>query len=89
MKHQHKQSCNELLGSISEYVDGSLRAELCRELERHLSECDDCRVVVNTLKKTIDLYQTEAPRADLPADVRQRLYKSLQLDDLLHTHESA
>ncbi|MFZ5879926.1 MAG: anti-sigma factor family protein [Chloroflexota bacterium] len=85
MKHQHKQECNELLGSISDYVDGSLREELCRELERHLSECDDCRVVVDTMKKTIDLYQTETVREGLPADVRQRLFKSLHLDDLLHS----
>lgn len=84
MKHQHKQECNELLGTISEYMDGSLRDELCRELERHLSECDDCRVVVDTMKKTIDLYQTETAREGLPADVRRRLFKSLQLDDLLH-----
>ncbi len=85
MKHQHKQECNELLGSISEYVDGSLREELCRELEQHLSECEDCRVVVNTMKKTIELYQTDAPNDGLPADVRQRLYKTLHLDDLPHT----
>ena len=85
MKHQHKQECNELLGSISEYVDGSLREELCRELEQNLSECEDCRVVVNTMKKTIELYQTDAPKGGLPADVRQRLYKTLHLDDLLHT----
>ncbi|MBI3175547.1 MAG: zf-HC2 domain-containing protein [Chloroflexi bacterium] len=85
MRHQHKQECNELLGSISEYVDGSLHEELCRELEHHLSECEDCRVVVNTMKKTIELYQTDAPKDGLPVDVRQRLYKTLHLDDLLHT----
>ena len=85
MKHQHEHECSDLLGSISEYVDGSLREELCRELEQHLSECEDCRVVVNTMKKTIELYQTDAPKDGLPADVRQRLYKSLHLEDLPHT----
>lgn len=83
MKHQHKQECRELLGAISDYVDGSLQDELCRELERHLSDCDDCRVVVNTLKKTIDLYQTDSAQETVPSEVRQRLYKSLRLDDLL------
>jgi anti-sigma factor RsiW len=83
VKHQHKQDCCELLGVISDYVDGSLQDELCRELERHLSDCDDCRVVVNTLKKTIDLYQTDSAQETVPSEVRQRLYKSLRLDDLL------
>jgi anti-sigma factor RsiW len=85
VKHQHKQECRELLGTISDYVDGSLQDELCRELERHLSECDDCRVVVNTFKKTIDLYQTDLAQETVPSEVRQRLYKSLHLDDLLHS----
>ena len=85
MKHQHKykQDCRELLGSISDYIDGALQDDLCRELERHLSECDDCRVVVDTFKKTIELYHTDSTQA-VPADVRQRLFKSLHLDDLLH-----
>ena len=84
MMHKHDQDCRELLGSISEYVDGSLQAELCRNLESHLSECDDCRVVFDTFKKTIELYHTEAAQ-DVPVDVRQRLFKRLNLDDLLHS----
>ncbi len=72
-----------MLGSISDYIDGALQDDLCRELERHLSECDDCRVVVDTFKKTIELYHTDSTQA-VPADVRQRLFKSLNLDDLLH-----
>ena len=83
MKRQHKQECQELLGSISDYVDGALQEDLCRELERHLAGCEDCRVVVDTLKKTIELYHREAAQ-DVPADVRQRLFKRLDLDDLLH-----
>ena len=34
-----KKECKALLGSLSDYVDGTAEAELCRELERHLAEC--------------------------------------------------
>jgi len=81
--HEPTPQCKHLLGNLSEYIDGELQAELCAELEQHLQECDDCRVVVNTLRKTIELYrQTSAP-ADLPGSVRERLFFKLQLEDYL------
>ncbi|MBI5841795.1 MAG: zf-HC2 domain-containing protein [Chloroflexi bacterium] len=81
MTHTHTPRCRDLLGSISEYVDGSLQDDLCRELERHLSECENCRIVVDTFKKTIYLYQSSSAEADLPVGVRERLFKRLDLDE--------
>ena len=82
MNHKHQQGCRDLLASISDYVDGSLEEGLCQELERHLADCDDCQVVVDTFRKTIELYHTEATQT-VPEDVRRRLFKRLDLDDLL------
>lgn len=85
MTDQKCASCDDLLGSLSEYIDGELRAELCRDIERHLAECDHCRVVVDTTKKTIYLvHASNDPQAGLPDDVRERLFKSLKLDDYLN-----
>jgi anti-sigma factor (TIGR02949 family) len=80
--HLHK-NCKSLLGSLSEYIDGELPAELCREIEKHLEGCDDCRVVLNTTKRTIDLVRIPADE-DVPADVRERLFKRLNLDEYLN-----
>ena len=52
-EHTHK-NCQELLGSLSSYIDGDLPPELCDELEKHLAGCDDCRVVLNTTKRTLE-----------------------------------
>ncbi len=81
-EHNHLK-CDELLGSLSAYIDGELGAELCQELEKHLAECDNCRVVLNTTKRTIDLVHSPAEKSDLPEDVRERLFKRLNLDDYL------
>jgi len=81
-KHEHKE-CRKLLGSISEYVDGELSEELCSLLEQHLSDCEDCRVVVDTLKKTVYLYHTTAEEENLPNEMRQRLYKALNIEEYL------
>jgi anti-sigma factor RsiW len=82
VNHKHKQGCRDLLASISDYADGSLEEGLCQELDRHLADCDDCQVVVDTLRKTIELYHTEVTHA-VPEDVKRRLFKRLDLDDLL------
>jgi len=83
-EHTHLK-CEELLGSLSAYIDGELGPELCQELEKHLSECDNCRVVLNTTKRTIELVHSPVEKSDLPEDVRERLFKRLNLDDYLNS----
>jgi anti-sigma factor (TIGR02949 family) len=81
-KHEHK-NCRQLLGSLSEYVDGELDDELCSMLEQHLEGCENCRIIVDTLRKTVYLYHETAKDSGVPVDIRQRLFKSLNIDDYL------
>ena len=82
MSEHHHQNCKALLGDLSEYIDGELPADLCAEIEKHLAGCENCRVVLNTTRRTIDL--VHAPQGEaVPADVRERLFKRLNLDDYL------
>lgn len=81
MNHQN---CRELVAELSEYVEGTLSDTLCVDLERHLSSCENCRVVVDTLRKTVELYhETGAVEEPLPDEVRERLFLRLNLDDYL------
>ncbi len=81
--HLHD-NCKALLGSLSEYIDGELPSNLCREIEKHLEGCDNCRVVLNTTKRTIDLVHITPEEQTVPDDVRERLFKRLKLDDYLN-----
>lgn len=82
--HEEHEHCRELLLSLGEYVDGTLSTDLCFVLERHLKDCQRCRIVVDTLKKTVELYHETAEDAAIPDDVRQRLFQKLNLDDYLN-----
>lgn len=76
--------CQTLLGSLSEYVDGTLSEELCEEIDRHIAECQNCHIVVDTLRKTISLYHESAAETGIvPGVVRERLFRTLNLDDYL------
>jgi anti-sigma factor (TIGR02949 family) len=81
--HLHK-NCQTLLGSLSEYIDGELPADLCQQIEKHLDGCDNCRVVLNTTKRTIDLVRITPDEKPIPDDVRERLFLRLNLDDYLN-----
>lgn len=74
------QDCRHLLAALGDYIDGTLEEQICRELERHMAECPNCRVVVDTMRKMIYLYQMEASEEGVPAETRQRLFARLNLD---------
>lgn len=76
------EGCGDLLEELSDYLDEEASAELCVEIERHISSCEDCRVVVDTLRKTIQLYR-RSPRPSLSPAAAERLYRSLDLSDYI------
>lgn len=68
--------CEEVIRELSNYIDGELDPGLRQALELHLEHCDDCRIVVNTARKTIELYCGKDP-VPLPADVQQEIDRVL------------
>ncbi|HPH98598.1 MAG TPA: zf-HC2 domain-containing protein [Anaerolineaceae bacterium] len=82
-EHVHSPQCKQMLGSLSEYIDGALQAELCAAIEEHLKDCPNCRVVINTLRKTVELYEKAVPPAELPSGIRERLFARLELDEFI------
>lgn len=81
MKHEHNMNCQEIFQNMSEYIDGELDGQLCAEIEAHIETCPDCKIVIDTLKKTIQLVQISGRETELPKDVRKRLFTRLHLVD--------
>jgi len=88
-EHVHTQKCSAMLGDLSEYIDGSLQDEICAQIEEHMKTCDNCRVVVDTLRKTVELYEHCSDNVELPGEVKERLFAKLEIKDYLSTAESA
>lgn len=74
-------NCPDLILELSDYIDGLADPSICAEIERHLHECQDCKVMVDTLRKTITLYREREQETSLPTDVRDRLYHVLDLSN--------
>ncbi len=75
-------TCHDLLDGLSDYLDGEASGQLCAEIERHVANCEKCRIVVDTLRKTVTLYH-QLPQPLMPPEARERLYKRLDLADYL------
>lgn len=69
-------NCKHVIREISNYIDGELDPALKQELERHLEHCEDCTMIVDQTRKTIQIYSGPTP-VDLPSDVRSRLHAAL------------
>lgn len=82
--HNDHTKCRSLLGFLSDYVDGNLSDDLCQEIEDHAAGCENCRIVVDTLRKTISLYnQTGAEPVEISGKTREQLFKTLKLEDYM------
>jgi anti-sigma factor RsiW len=69
-------NCKKVILQLTSYLDGVLDSTMRNDLEQHLSGCTDCRLVVDTCRKTIQIFCNSEP-VPLPEDVRSRLHTAL------------
>lgn len=68
--------CNDFLKELTDYLDGTADASIRIELEEHLHWCHDCEVVMNTTKKTIEIYRDNQVY-ELPDTLRSKLHAAI------------
>jgi len=71
-----KLSCQEVLDQLWEYLDPAVQRDLKAQIDSHLGGCKHCTVEVDSIKKTISLYQCEEKHA--PVQLSERLRDALQ-----------
>jgi len=59
--------CKALFASLSDYLDGTLQAEMCRELEEHIQHCQPCEAFLDTLRATVEGMRKVSPAKPDPA----------------------
>jgi predicted anti-sigma-YlaC factor YlaD len=68
--------CNDFLRELTDYLDGTAGVEVRMELEEHLHWCRDCYVIMNTTKKTIEIYRDNQVY-ELPETLRSRIHQAI------------
>ena len=70
-------NCKGVIRELSNYIDGDLDPVVKQELERHLEHCEDCTMIVDQTKKTIEILCDSQP-VSLSTDVRSRPHATLR-----------
>ena len=68
--------CTEFLKELTDYLDGTISVTVREELEEHLHWCRECHVVLNTTKKTIQIYR-DNQIYELPETLRTKLHEAI------------
>ena len=69
-------TCTEFLALLDDLIDDSVTPEMRIELQTHLRKCGHCEVILNTTRKTIEIYRSHEIY-DLPAGLRDRLHAAI------------
>ena len=48
--------CKAIINELADYLDEALDPTLRASIEQHLGNCKDCRIVVDTCQKTIQIF---------------------------------
>ena len=70
-------TCKEFLQEICDFLDENVDEELRRKLEAHISECPNCFVILDTTKKTIQVYKG-VDAQPIPSEVHNRLMRAVE-----------
>ena len=64
--------CSRIVALLSDYIDGRLSSDVCRDLEQHLTGCSECTTFVRSFRSTVTLLKS-LNEDDLPEELRLRL----------------
>ena len=70
-------TCKQFLQELNDYLDESVGPDIRRELQAHVNECPNCFVIVDTTKKTLEVYKGMQPQA-VPEHIKSRLMAALE-----------
>ena len=69
-------TCEELLKALNDYIDDESTLAICQDFGEHLAACSPCQLVVDNIRKTIQLYQGGEPYPT-PPELEARIRAAL------------
>jgi hypothetical protein len=70
-------TCEELLQALNEVIDDQSALALYHEFADHLAGCNPCQLVVDNIRKTIQLYRAGQPY-EMPPEFQDRFRAALR-----------
>jgi anti-sigma factor RsiW len=69
--------CPDYVQELNDYLDGTLDPTICAEIEKHVGTCENCRIMIDTLRQTVKLCRDGKPEP-LPEVLESKLNNLLK-----------
>lgn len=69
-------TCKEFLRELNDFLDGFIDPAMREDWQKHVDECPNCFVMVDTTRKTLAVYKGMEEQ-EVPADIKSRLMGAL------------
>lgn len=74
---EKRMTCKEVVELVTDYLEGSLSAEIRMQMDRHLAGCDGCTAYLDQMRHTIRL-TGQVREENLSTDQRDELLRLFQ-----------
>ena len=75
------QCCEKYFMQISKYIDNDLSENLCKEVEDHLTKCENCNALYESIIKTIGLYRVMDEEIFVSDHSKQKIADCINCND--------
>lgn len=69
--------CLDYINELNDYLDGEIDPSLCAEIEEHIGQCNNCRIMVDTMRQTVKLCR-EGKEENFPESLENKLNLALK-----------
>jgi hypothetical protein len=70
-------TCRQFLQELNDFLDETTDRDMKLRLQAHVNECPNCFVIVDTTRRTMEVYKGMEPQA-IPENVKVRLWAALE-----------
>jgi len=70
-------TCKQFLQELNDFLDETTDQDMKLRLQKHVNECPNCFVIVDTTRRTLEVYKGMEPQA-VPEHVKTRLWAALE-----------
>ncbi len=77
--HAHKKN-DPIIQLVHDQLGKNINSNLAEAVARHMEECPDCLIYVDSVRQTINLIKNIDAHSPLPQDVENRIFKTLKLE---------
>lgn len=70
-------TCKQFLQELNDFLDETVSEDTKRHLKAHVAECPNCFVIVDTTRRTLEIYKCTEPQP-IPESVKTRLWEALE-----------